>query len=55
MLYGKRMSLLLQSTYRIWHYDRNKLFFCCAPTYVGAGVGESMPGYAEKSAKIIRL
>ncbi len=30
-------------------------YFCCDLTYIGAGVGESMPGYAEKSAKIIRL
>lgn len=30
-------------------------YFCCDPTYIGAGVGESMPDYAEKSAKIIRL
>lgn len=30
-------------------------YFCCDPTYIGAGVGESMPGYAEKSARIIRL
>lgn len=30
-------------------------YFCCDPTYIGADVGESMPGYADKSAKIIRL
>lgn len=30
-------------------------YYCCDPTYIGAGVGESMPDYAEKSAKIIRL
>lgn len=30
-------------------------YFCCDPTYIGAGVGESMPDYAGKSAKIIRL
>ncbi|MCM1170373.1 MAG: hypothetical protein NC324_10610 [Bacteroides sp.] len=30
-------------------------YFCCDPTYIGAGVGESMPDYADKSAKIIRL
>ena len=30
-------------------------YFCCDPTYIGADVGESMPDYAGKSAKIIRL
>ncbi len=30
-------------------------YFCCDPTYIGADVGESMPAYADKSAKIIRL
>ena len=30
-------------------------YFSCDPTYIGADVGESMPDYAGKSAKIIRL
>ncbi len=30
-------------------------YFCCDPTYIGADVGESMPAYADKSARIIRL
>lgn len=37
-----------------FQFDEGR-YFCCDPTYIGAGVGESMPDYAGRSARIIRL
>lgn len=44
----------LPAFYSTFQLDDGK-YFCCDPTYIGADVGESMPDYAGKSAKIIRL